>query len=131
MKFIVLEGLPLVGPVAASIQPYVQGQKYDLFEDFSDHDLLKLFESSNFLREQFVLFAKQTMSQWAGRKMCYDFLGRENIMLVKQGGDYKLHIVDVGVFKFDDPEHNLPQKVAQIEQRMERLASLCELAIKI
>ena len=131
MDFFVLEGLPLVGPIAASFQPYVQGQKFDLFDDFSDHDLLRLFESSNFLREQFIIFAQQTIRQWDGRKLCYDFLGRENIMLVKQGGNYKLHIVDVGIFKFDDPAHNLTEKVAQIEQRIERLAALYKLAIKI
>jgi hypothetical protein len=131
MDFFVFEGFPLIGPVAASFQPYVQGQKYDLFEDFSDNDLLKLFESSNFLREQFVLFANQTIQQWNGRKLCYDFLGRENVMLVKQDGNYRLNIVDVGIFKFDFAEHNTPDKVALIERRIERLATLYKQAKQI
>jgi len=42
-----------------------------------------------------------------------------------------LKIVDVGIFKFDIPEHNLPEKVAQIERRIQRLTSLYELAKKI
>ena len=32
MEFLVLQGLPLIGPVAVSLQPYVDGQVQDLFE---------------------------------------------------------------------------------------------------
>ncbi len=131
MDFVILDGFSLIGPIAASFQPYVNGQKFDLFEDFSDGDLLHLFESSNFLREQFVLFANQTIKQWNGQKMCYDFLGRENVMLVEQAGNYQLNIVDVGIFKFDNPEHNTPDKVARIKERIKRLTALCQQAEQI
>lgn len=124
MDFMILDGFPLIGPVATSFQQYVDGQKFDLFEDFSDQELLSLFASSNFLREQFVLFANQTIQQWSGQKMCYDFLGRENVMLVKNSGNYQLNIVDVGIFKFDNPEHNTPDKVARIKERIARLREL-------
>jgi len=131
MEFLVLQGLPFVGAVAASFQPYVQGEKKDLFEDFSDDEFVKLLEENPFVRDQFIFFAERTMCQWQERKICYDFVGRENIMLVKEGGSYRLKIVDVGIFKFDIPEHNLPEKVAQIERRIQRLTSLYELAKKI
>jgi hypothetical protein len=128
MEFLVLQGLPLVGPVAASLQPYVQAEKKDIFEDFADADFVNLMEANRFLRDQFLFFAEQTMRQWEARKICYDFLGRENLALVKQGGSYRLKIMDVGIFKFDHPEHNHPRKVAQIEQYVQRLTRLYQLA---
>ena len=128
MEFLVLQGLPLVGPVAASLQPYVQVEKQDIFEEFSDTDFVKLMEANPFMRDQFIFFAEQTLSQWEERKICYDFVGRQNLVLVKQGGAYTLKIVDVGFFRFDLPEHNHPGKVAQIEQHMQRLTRLYQLA---
>lgn len=128
MEFLVLQGLPLVGPVAASLQPYVQAEKRDLFDDFSDDEFISLLKANPFVRDQFIFFAEQTMCQWRERKLCYDFVGRENIVLVKQGESYRLKILDVGIFKFEIPEHNLPEKVAQIQQRIERLMYLDQLA---
>lgn len=127
MEFLVLPGLPLVGPVAASLQPYVQAEKQDIFEDYSDADFVKLMEANPIARDQFLFFAEQTLAQWEERKICYDFVGKKNIMLAKQDGSYRLKIVDVGIFKFDNPEHNLPEKVAQIEKRVRRLTHLYQL----
>jgi hypothetical protein len=55
-------------------------------------------------------------------------VGRENLVLVKQEGKYRLKIVDVGFFKFDLPESNRPGKIAQIEKKMQRLKYLYQLA---
>jgi hypothetical protein len=128
MEFLVLQGLPLVGPVAASLQPYVQVEKQDIFEEFSDSGFVKLMEANPFMRDQFLFFAEQTLCQWEERKICYDFVGKQNLVLVRQGGDYRLKIVDVGFFRFDLPEHNHPMKVAQIEQHIQRLTHLYQLA---
>lgn len=128
MEFLVLQGLPLVGPIAASLQPYIQAEKYDILEDFSDTDFVKLMKANPFLRQQFLFFVEQTMCQWHEGKICYDFVGRENLVLVKQDGSYRLRIVDVGFFKFDLPEHNLPGIIAQIEQKIQQLTRLYQLA---
>lgn len=128
MEFLVLQGVPLVGPIAASLQPYIQAEKRDIFEDFSDTDFVKLMETNPFLRDQFLFFVEQTLCQWGEGKICYDFVGRENLLLVKQDGSYRLKIVDVGFFKFDLPEFNHPGKVAQIEQKIQRLKCLYQLA---
>jgi hypothetical protein len=128
MEFLVLQGLPLIGPVAASLQPYVQAEKSDLFEDFSDADFVKLLQANPLVRDQFVFFAEQTMRQWDEGKICYDFVGRENLVLVKDAGKYRLKIVDVGFFKFDLPEFNRPGKIAQIEKKIQRLKYLYQLA---
>jgi hypothetical protein len=131
MEFLVLQGLPLVGPIAASLQPYIQAEKRDILEDFSDTDFVKLMEANPFLRDQFLFFVEQTVCQWEEGKICYDFVGRENLMLVKEGGRYRLKIVDVGVFKFDLAEFNRPDKRAQIDQKLQRLKHLYQLAKSI
>jgi hypothetical protein len=55
-------------------------------------------------------------------------VGRENLLLVKQDGSYRLKIVDVGFFKFHLPEFNHPSKIAQIEQKIQRVKYLYQLA---
>ena len=52
-------------------------------------------------------------------------------MLVNQEGDYSLRIVDVGFFELDAITKERPDKVAKLEQRMERLVSLYELAMEV
>jgi hypothetical protein len=128
MEFLVLQGLPLIGPIAASLQSFIQAEKYDIFDDFSDIDFVKLMETNPFMRDQFLFFVEQTLCQWDEGKICYDFVGRENLMLVKEEGSYRLKIVDVGFFKFDLPEFNHPAKIAQIEQKIQRLKHLYQLA---
>jgi hypothetical protein len=131
MDFVVLQGLPLIGPVACSLQPYIDGSRQDLFEDFSDEELLELLEANARVREPFLHFVEQTIRQWNGGKLCYDFIGRENLMLVQEGGEYRLHIVDVGTFKLDTLLNNSSEKLAQIDQRIERLKSLYERATRL
>ncbi|MGE5373460.1 MAG: hypothetical protein ACM3XO_00265, partial [Bacteroidota bacterium] len=65
-----------------------------------------------------------TLRQWNEKKECYDFLGRENVLLVKEGGEYRLRIVDVGCFRLDVPSSIRPEKMTRIEQRVERMVSL-------
>lgn len=128
MDFMLLYGLPFATPVAASLQAYVHGLKQDLFDCFTDHELLGLLEKHERVRKQFILFAEQTIRQWDRQKMCFDFLGNENLMLVNQGGSYRLCITDVGIFRFDVIAKKYPQKREQIKQRMERLISLYQAA---
>lgn len=128
MEFLVMQGFPLIGPVAASFQPYIHGQIQDFFDDFDDEELSRLMAANGNLRQQFLPFAAQTIRQWEEGKMCYDLVGKENLILVKQNGTYKLQIADVGIFKFDLPMKNLSQKLALIHERINRLAFLYESA---
>ena len=127
MEFLILEGMPLIGPVAASLQPYIHGEKQDLFEDYTDDELMELFSKNDFVREQFIYFAQQTIYQWNERKTCFDFLGRQNLMLVTHAGDCRLRLPDCGFFKFDILAKKFPETIARFEQRMNRLVSLYEM----
>jgi hypothetical protein len=60
--------------------------------------------------------------------MCFDLLGRQNLMLVHHAGDYRLCIADTGVFKFDVVEQKHPGTLVKIEKRMDRLNHLYRLA---
>lgn len=131
MEFLVLQGPYLVGPVAASLQPYIQGQKRDLFQDFTDDELLKLLKENHFVREQFLFFAKQTLCQWEERKMCLDFLGMQNVMIVNRGGKYRLCLPDLGIFEFETLAKKYPKKISQLEKRIHRLTRLYESAKKL
>jgi hypothetical protein len=117
--------------VAISLQPYVQGQKHDLFDGFSDEELLKLFEENPFLREQFIFFAEQTIHQWNGGKECYDLLGHENIVVVEDGGEFRLRIIDVGCFRLDMLGASRVEKMTRLEQRIGRMLSLLQRTKKI
>ena len=129
MCFLALQGPSLVGPVAASLQPFIHGERYDLFEDFSDSGLLALLKENDRLREQFLYFAEQTLRQWQERKMCIDFLGRQNIMLVDDRGRYSLRILDCGIFRLDHSESKHNRHKAQVERRLDRLAFLYKRAM--
>lgn len=131
MEFLVLKGPHLVGPVAASLQPYIHGQKSDLFLDFSDEELLRLLKAHPLVREQFLFFARQTLRQWDEGKMCLDFLGKQNVMIVNQGGKHRLCLPDLGIFEFETLAEKHPRKISQIEKRINRLALLYERAKKL
>ena len=131
MDFLVLYGLPSSNPVAASLQPYIHGQKQDPFNDFSDDEFIALLERNETLRKQFVYFARQTIGQWEGQESCFDLLGNQNLMLVNEEGNYRLWIADVGIFDFDVIAKKHPEKREKIKQRMDRLTSLYEMANRI
>ena len=128
MDFLIISGLPLGIPVAASLQPYIGGQKQDIFEDFSDEEILDLLNTHENLRKQFLLFARQTLDQWKEQETCFDFLGRENLMLIKENETYRLHIADVGLFELDAVAKKYPEKIDRIEARVKKLAFLYDQA---
>lgn len=131
MEFLVVEGLPYIGPVVVSFQPYVHGQTFDLFDDLSDEEVLKLLEENIFLREQVLFFTEQTIHQWEEGRECYDFLGNKNVIFVQEHEEYRLRIVDVGSFRLDVLAKTQPDKWARIEQRMKKIIHLHQLARKL
>lgn len=131
MEFLVAEGMPVIGPVVISLQPYIHGPKYDPFDDLSSEEFLRLLDEHDLLREQFIFFAERTICQWEEGKTCYDFLGRKNVILVKSGTEYRLRIVDVGCFRLDAPSTINIEKMMRIEQRMARLISLYQSARRL
>jgi hypothetical protein len=106
------------------VQAYIHGRKSDFFLDHSNQDLLLKMENDPGLAEQFLFFAEQTLDVFDKQKLCVDFLGRENVMLVEQDGRHQLLVVDNGIFDMEAIKKSSPTVSAWIEIRLERLSYL-------
>jgi hypothetical protein len=126
--FFVLHGPIFGSPAAAMLQPYIGGEKKDFFYDFSDQELIDLMRNNLELRQQFIFFAEQTLRSYESQRMCFDFIGKENLLLVKAEDHLKLVIIDIGIFELDKIES--PAKLSQIETHVTRLRNLKELVQK-
>jgi hypothetical protein len=125
-QFLILHGPILKRPAAAILQPYIDGDKHDLFEDFNDEALLELVRQDTFLAEQFVFFVRRTLSVYTDQGLCLDFVGRDNLMLVRNDNGWRLLIIDNGIFEPAVLRQKTPATVAQLESRLERLRHLCQ-----
>ena len=121
--FLILHG-PLLGkPAAATLQPFITGEKKDLFLDFQDDELLRLFQSDPQLRQQFVFFAGKVL-EMAAAGLCMDFIGRNNVLLIRVRADCCLAVIDNGIFNLEKLRTTRPAVYAQIEAYLERLRQL-------
>ena len=115
---------PLLGtPVAGALQAYVAGTKKDLLRDFTDEGLARLFADHELVRQQFSEFAYKTLACFYEGEVCYDFLGRNNLMLVRDSDGMRLKIVDGGLFELEHIRR-LPSRYAALRRQVERLEFL-------
>jgi hypothetical protein len=124
--FLIVHSPLLNRPAAAILQPYIAGDKRDIFEDFTDEELLDLLRSDEPLAEQFVFFVRETWRVYIARGLCLDFVGRDNLMLVNQAGRRSLLIIDNGIFEIETLRQRAPQTLAEIESRLRRLLRLLQ-----
>jgi hypothetical protein len=121
--FLILHG-PLLGQSAAGvIQSYIQGEKKDFFRSFSDGELLSLMEQEEF-RDQFLFFACRTLEVFQQSRQCFDFIGRDNLMVVLNEGRARLAVIDFGIFDLNLLEGRSPALCRQIEANIQRIESL-------
>jgi hypothetical protein len=125
-QFLIIHGPILNRPAAAILQPYIHGEKRDMFEDFTDEELLRLLRADASLAEQFIFFVRETWRIYVARGLCLDFVGRDNLMLVNEAGRWSLLIVDNGIFEPDALRQKAPETVTEIERRMRRLLWLLQ-----
>lgn len=95
--------LILAGPLrgfsaVATVQPFIEGAKSDFFRDHSDDEILDLLGGDARLRQSFLAFGSRFLEVYRSQGRCVDLLGRENLMLVRNDGRYRLRLVDYGVF---------------------------------
>lgn len=124
--FLILHG-PLLGQSAVGvIQSYIRGEKKDFFRSFSDDELLALMEQRGF-REQFLFFAQRTLEVFQQSRQCFDFIGRDNLMVVLDGEQARLAVIDFGIFDLNLLEGRSPALCRQIEEYIRRIESLYHL----
>lgn len=124
---LIVRGLILGRPVAAALQPYIYGEKKDLFEEFSDDGLMRLMRDDDDLRKQFLYFAEKTVSIFHSEEgLCLDLLGTNNVVLVNNGDGFRLVILDNGIFELEKIKRQSPTQFYQLEERISRLESLLQ-----
>jgi hypothetical protein len=118
--FLILHG-PLLGRSAVAVlQAYIAGEKRDFFRSFSDEDLLDLLEGPEF-RAQFLFFAQKTLQVYRESGQCFDFIGRDNLMVVQEGAETRLAIIDYGLFEVERLRSTAPQVYRQVEEYLCRI----------
>jgi len=121
--YLILQGPLLAKPAVAALQAYIPGEKKDFFRDFTDDELLALLQGEAF-RAQFLFFAGRTLQEWQEHGRCFDFVGRDNLMVVRDGGGPRLAVIDFGLFEREGLRRTAPGTLAQVEACLERLARL-------
>ena len=123
--FLLLPG-PLLGrPVAAAMQPLVDGVRC-FFADQDDDEALERLASDPKLAVQFRGFARRTLDAYSKEGRCLDLVGRENLMLVENDGRPRLAIADCGVLEVARLEIRAPERAEALAQRIARLDSLLD-----
>lgn len=125
-EYLILHGPLLKSPATACVQPYIRGEKKDFFQDCSDNELLDLLKGNNRLQAQFIFFAEQTLCLYRRHQLFVDFIGKENLMLVKEGDDHSLLVIDYGIFHLEKLEKEVPVTFSQVQTFIYRLESLLE-----
>jgi hypothetical protein len=119
--FLVLHGPALDAPAAAAIQPYIHGEKIDLFNDLTDEALVSLLQQDEYLKKQFIFFAQKTLEVYEQYGLCHDFMGRENMKLVRTESRSQLVIIDYGIINLRAMKENSPERFSRFYTYLDRL----------
>ncbi len=130
-SFLVLHGPLLARPAVACVQPYLEGEKRDLFEDFDDSELARLIASGDRLGRQIRFFARRTLEVRAACGLCVDLLGAGNVTVTGVGESRALRLIDYGIFDLGAVKDRSPAVSARIERRLGRLESLLETSSRV
>lgn len=124
LQFLILRG-PLLGlPAVAAVQPFVGGERWDLFDYGTDAQLVALFRAHPSLREQFCRFASRTAAMVAESSRCVDFVGRDNLLLVSSPVGPRLQLIDFGVLDLQRLAVHSPVLLARAMERLARVHRL-------
>jgi len=122
--FLILPG-PIQGhPVAAVVQPFLEGRKRCFFADLDAARALELFSEDPSLAKQFQGFAAATLELWKKAERCLDLVGHENLMLLEARGRQRLAIVDCGLFELPVIRQQAPARYKALGERIGRLEAL-------
>lgn len=122
--FVVISSPILGSPAAACIQSYIEGEKKDFINDFSDMELVDLIRQDDALRQQFICFANQTIRMYADHELCIDLLGEGNLILAKNDGIVTLNLVDCGILPISLWKSRSDKNYSKIDAYVSRLGAL-------
>jgi hypothetical protein len=117
-QFLLLHG-PLLGrPAAACIQPFVDGPKRDVFQDFTEAELEELLGTNERLRAQLASFTRATAFAAAEEGACVDLLGRGNLVVHAAPTGSELVLLDMGIYEFARKAVRAPAALAAQRERV-------------
>lgn len=124
LQFLILRG-PLLGlPAVAAVQPFIDGERWDLFDYGSDAQLVALFRTHPSLRDQFCRFASRTAAMVAETSRCVDFVGKDNLLLVNTPDGPRLQLIDFGVLDLHRIATHSPVLLDRAKERLARVHRL-------
>jgi hypothetical protein len=123
-KVVIVHGPVLGAPVAAMLQPMIEGKTKDLFQDFTNEELVRLCHKDPGFRDQFVEFAQRTLKTSSLDDWSLDFLGYKNVVVMEQGQVCWLRIIDTG--RVNSKLLKRPEMQAQLANGLKRLKSLLQ-----
>ena len=122
--FLILPGPILGAPVAAVVQPFLEGERRCFFEDLDAAAARELLRRDPDLSLQFQGFACATLESWEKEERCLDLVGRENLMLLGAPGRPRLAIADCGLFELPAVRRESPARYEALRERIGRVEAL-------
>lgn len=114
---VLVHGYLFAQPTIAIIQPRINDQIKDVFEDYSQEDLLLALKRSNLLHQQFSIFVQTSLQLYDQQKTSIDLLGLNNLcILEKDDSPMQLLLLDPHVIY--TPEL-LAQRTAETSVKLE------------
>lgn len=105
-------------PIMATIQKFYGGKIRDLFHDFSQEELIELFEREPKLCDEFKQFQQITEKEYNDKGKTIDFPGDKNLSIIDTETGLKLVILD---------PHSMVSKESESERVAEQATRMHEL----
>lgn len=118
VDYLVLQGPPLDQPAVAGLQPYVRGEKWDLFDLVRAGGFAARLREHPLLRDQFRTFVERTLGVLHTEDGCLDLIGRDNLLVVRRDGRLQLRVIDYGIIDLKRERVERPQRAAAAVERV-------------
>jgi len=120
-QYLLLHGPLLGAPAGALLQPYVEGKRLDLFLDLTEEEVIQLGRKDSLFRLQLLDFSRRLFTLVEEKNLCFDLVGRENLMLVESREGIQLKIVDNGLFDMQRIRVQSPVIFSRVQAHLEHL----------
>jgi hypothetical protein len=124
--FLIIQSTLLNIPCVACIQGFVHGEQEDLLRDYDDAQIIEMMRHDERLGVQFKDFVWATVNSIRSEGLCFDMLGKNNLMLLTHEDGRQLVIVDYGIFNLDTLARHTPEKLKLVDKDIKRLKALAK-----
>jgi hypothetical protein len=119
--FLILHGPLISRPAVVCIQPFVAGEHIDPLHDLSQHELFGLLREQPRLGREFVTFVDRTLQAADTEQACVDLVGHNNLVITRSSDDYRLVLLDHGIYDFERKRRRSPAALGKLQTRLNYL----------